>query len=162
MYKLNTMELNNNKLEKYALIVLAIITLLILTSCKSAKIVEKEYIHTTDSVLVDREIIKTVEVIDSFIVEVPCDDKGILKPFNQRINSGGNIMHIWSNNGKIHAKLFLKATEQIKAKERIVKDTVYIKSKAETIIKYKERYWLWIWFVLSLVIFALLIKGMFK
>ena len=154
------MELDNNNNSK-VLILLAIITLLILTSCRTAKVIEKEYIHTTDSVLVDREIIKTVEVIDSFIVEVPCDDKGILKPFNQRINSGGNIMHIWSNNGKIHAKLFLKATEQIKAKERIVKDTVYIKSKAETIIKYKERYWLWIWFVLSLVIFALLIRGFY-
>jgi hypothetical protein len=135
---------------------LLILLTFVLFSCASKKEVKTEKLEhfKTDTIIREKIVVKTETIIDTFSIDKPCDEKGVLKDFNQRILTGAGFVHVWSNEGKIHAKLHLKETLNVNDKEKIVKieykDKIITKEVFKT--KYKERWYLLITLVLSLLL----------
>ena len=145
-----------------------------LFSCGSKKETtkDKEVIIKVDTFkvekVVEKEVIKTEKVIDTFIVELPCDEKGNIKDFDRKIKTSGGMVRVYSRNGKVFAEMILEATEnsKINSSEKEYKSKVYIKTRKvtyeKTYTKYKERIWLWLWFLGSIAYIVYKVKKYFS
>ena len=74
---------------------------LILGSCKSTQIQQQETKH--DSIFVQKIITKYDKVIDTIMIDNPCDSNGILLPFRERIKAQQGNVSIEAKNGKLRA-----------------------------------------------------------
>jgi hypothetical protein len=81
------------------LIIIAMV--LILGSCKSTQIQQQETKH--DSIFVQKIITKYDKVIDTIMIDNPCDSNGILLPFRERIKAQQGNVSIEAKNGKLRA-----------------------------------------------------------
>lgn len=152
------------------LILLTILFSLTIWSCRTKKetIIETLTITKFDTLevekIVEKEVVKTEKVVDTFEVEVPCDKKGQIKDFDRKIKTSAGMVHVYSKNGKVFAKLIIEATENGKTttseKEKKTSLNEKDKDKSSKIVvtKYKERWWLWVWFFSSLVFIVYRLK----
>lgn len=145
------------------IILLTILFSLTIWSCGSKKETTTQTVTITkiDTVevekIVEKEVVKTEKVVDTFEVEVPCDEKGQIKDFDRKIKTYAGMVHVYSKNGKVFAKLIIEATENGKTttteKEKKTSLNEKDKDKSSKIVvtKYKERMWLWYWFGASII-----------
>lgn len=75
--------------------------ILFLGSCKSTHIQQAEIKH--DSVFVQKIITKYDQLIDTIMINNPCDSNGILLPFRERIKAQQGNVSIEAKNGKLRA-----------------------------------------------------------
>lgn len=156
------------------LILLTILLSLTTWSCRTKKetIIETVTVTKIDTVqvekIVEKEVIKTEKVVDTFEVEVPCDEKGQIKDFDRKIKTSSGMVHVYSKNGKVFAKLIIEATENGKTtttekeKKTSLNDKNKDKSSEIVVTKYKERMWLWYWFGASIIYIIYRLKKYFS
>jgi hypothetical protein len=155
-------------------ILLTILLCLTIWSCGSKKETTTQTVTITkiDTVkvekIVEKEVVKTEKVVDTFEIKVPCDEKGQIKDFDRKIKTSAGMVHVYSKNGKIFAKLIIEATENGKSttteKEKKTSINQKDKDKSSEIIitKYKERMWLWYWFGASIIYIIYRLKKYFS
>ena len=104
--------------------------ILFLGSCKTAHIQQAEIKH--DSVFVQKIITKYDQLIDTIMINNPCDSNGILLPFRERIKAQQGDVSIEAKNGKLRAVVhyypFVKS-DNYRVEYKYVTRTVY---KTET------------------------------
>ena len=67
------------------------------------------------------------------------------------------MVHVYSKNGKVFAKLIIEATKNGKSttiekeKKTSLNENKKDKSSEIVVTKYKERMWLWYWFIGSII-----------
>lgn len=156
------------------IILLTILLSLTIWSCRTKKetVIETVTITKVDTVqvekIIEKEVIKTEKVVDTFEIEVPCDEKGQIKDFDRKIKTSGGMVHVYSKNGKVFAKLIIEASEKAKTNTTEKKKNTSLNEKekdksSEIIItKYKERMWLWYWFAASIIYIIYRLKKYFS
>jgi len=98
----------------------------IIFSCKSTKPkIVQNIVH--DSVFVQNTIYKTNQILDTMVIENPCDSNGILKDFQFKYNSGGTTIESKAVGGKIIQKVYIPKVEY--------KDSVVVKIQQKTIVQ---------------------------
>jgi hypothetical protein len=118
--------------------------------------------------IVEKEVVKTEKIVDTFEVEVPCDEKGQIKDFDRKIKTSAGMVHVYSKNGKVFAKLIIEATENGKTtttekeKKSSFNENKKDKSSEIVVTKYKERMWLWYWFIASIIFIIYRLKKYFS
>jgi hypothetical protein len=137
------------------ILILICLSILIFSCAAKKETTDKEtvYITKTDTVKFEKIVTKTEIVTDTVRVKVPCDEKGNIKDFSRKIKTSNGHALVYSKNGEIFAELYLGSTENsTEAKEKIKTEYIY-KDKFKTIYKtlYTERWWLWAWFIGSLI-----------
>lgn len=104
--------------------------ILFLGSCKTAHIQQAEIKH--DSVFVQKIITKYDQLIDTIMINNPCDSNGILLPFRERIKAQQGNVSIEAKNGKLRAVVhyypFVKS-DNYRVEYKYITRTVY---KTET------------------------------
>ena len=117
--------------------------LMIITGCvaKKTKIEFKERtIKDTVSVFKDRIITKSV--IDTLLVEKPCDSLGNLKDFEKMIKTDIAQVRLTNNKGNIEATINIDSIQQVWEKE--VKSSIKKEKEIKQIEVVKFRYPLWL------------------
>ena len=161
---------------KLKVIVLLLLFLVALSGCRTRKEVkdhsvtetskESGDIKTVNEIATSGAIIyKTMPVYYKTTIEIPCDDKGVLKPINTTIGSGSNKFKIFTDNGSLYVDAYIDSTrsslrEEFRAK--FVSDSTYLREKLsktkiiETeVVRTVWPWWLWI-AVIGGVMFAIL------
>lgn len=125
---------------------------------------EKEYVYIHDTITNDKVIIKTEKITDTLVVELPCNEKGELKDFSRKIKTNGGYVYVYSKNGKIFAEMHLDGTFNSTEKNKKVqlKYVYRDKEKKVYITKYIERWWLWGWFIVTILFIIYKIINFFK
>lgn len=106
------------------LIIIAMV--LILGSCKSTQIQQSEIKH--DSIFVQKIITKYDKLIDTILIDNPCDSNGILLPFRERIKAKQGNVSIEGKNGKLRAVVHyypLVSSDNYRVDYKIITRTVY-------------------------------------
>lgn len=141
---------------------LIIILLLLASSCvaKKTTIEYKERIKLdTVSVFVDREVIKSV--IDTLVVEKPCDSLGNLKDFEKTIKTEKAEVTLKSVKGNIEVSVNIDSL----VNEKITKFKQSYKREVDTkeveIVRYTYPLWLIFSLIVSVLINLVLLKSKF-
>lgn len=104
--------------------------ILFLGSCKSTHIQQSEIKH--DSIFVQKIITKYDKLIDTIIIDNPCDSNGILLPFRERIKAQQGNVSIEAKNGKLRAVVHyypMVSSDNYRVDYKYITKTVY---KTET------------------------------
>lgn len=142
---------------------LCLITLLIISSCASKKkiITEKEYVTTIDTITVTHTIEKIKRFTDTLVVHDPCDEKGNLKPFNQKVKTEVAEVELINKNGNIEVKINIdsisnhyKSLYEKKYKNQSIEKSKVIEKK---IVPFK----FWLFLSISVIINLFLLKKIF-
>lgn len=100
--------------------------ILFLGSCKSTHIQQSEIKH--DSIFVQKIITKYDKLIDTIMIDNPCDSNGILLPFRERIKAQQGNVSIEAKNGKLRAVVHyypLVSSDNYRVDYKIITKTVY-------------------------------------
>ncbi|QOD60666.1 hypothetical protein H9I45_15200 [Polaribacter haliotis] len=139
--------------------ILLLIILLILNSCTAKKTVTeyKERI-VKDTVNVFKERLVTKQVIDTLLIEKPCDSLGNLKDFEKEIRTEKAKVTLKSVNGNIQVDVNLDSI----VNQRIAEYKSTYKSKVDTkeveIIKFRYPLWLIITAIVSILLNLVLLR----
>jgi hypothetical protein len=133
-----------------------IIVLFILTSCGARKKTTTSEVVRNDTIVVTKDRIITRAVIDSIIIEAPCDSLGILKPFKQRLVTPQGSITIESKKNRIEAKINLDSIVQ--SIEKTYKSKTLVDVKEVEVIKHRIPAWFLVAGALSLLLNFLLIR----
>lgn len=104
--------------------------ILFLGSCKSTHIQQSEIKH--DSIFVQKIITKYDKLIDTIMIDNPCDSNGILLPFRERIKAQQGNVSIEAKNGKLRAVVHyypMVSSDNYRVDYKYITKTVY---KTET------------------------------
>lgn len=107
-----------------------VFVVLFLGSCKSTHIQQQEIKH--DSIFVQKIITKYDKLIDTIMINNPCDSNGILLPFRERIKAQQGNVSIESKNGKLRAIVHyypMVSSDNYRVDYKYITKTVY---KTET------------------------------
>ena len=130
-----------------------IILLLLITGCvaKKTKIEYKErVVKDTVSVFKDRIISKAV--IDTLLVEKPCDSLGNLKDFERTIKTDVAQVKLTNNKGAIEVAVNIDSIQQVWEKEFRSSFKKEKEIKEVKVVKFRHPFWL----ILSLIVSILL------
>jgi hypothetical protein len=118
--------------------ILIIFALIIVASCKPAKVVTISEKIRIDTIINEKIIVKYNAVYDTLTIDNPCDSAGILTSFYSKITLPQGKIIIRSYKGKIQATVNIdsirnvyenkyrhKETSDVKLFEKIVTKTVY-------------------------------------
>jgi len=122
--------------------ILLLLIIWLFYSCASKKTTieyKEKIVLDTISVFKDRIISK--QVIDTLIVENPCDSLGILKDFEKTIKTDIAEVKLTNNKGNIQATINIDSIQQVWEKEfrKSINKDVHIKEVK--VIKYKVPFW---------------------
>ena len=136
-----------------------IISFSVLFSCVAKKnSTEYKEIIKRDSIYIVKDRFITQKVVDTLIVESPCDTvTGVLKDFEKEIITPQAKVKLKSVNGNIQVALDIEAIvqERIREFKQNYKSKTHKKDKAKVILRTP----LWVWLVIlleSLIIFLLI------
>ena len=117
--------------------------LMLITGCvaKKTKIEYKERI-VKDTISVFKDRIITKSVIDTLLVEKPCDSLGNLKDFEKMIKTDIAQVRLTNNKGNIEATINIDSIQQVWEKE--VKSSIKKEKEIKQIEVVKFRYPLWL------------------
>ena len=137
-----------------------LLLLLLLTySCRSSKTtVEKEYITKTDTLIVNKDRFITKKVVDTLLIENPCDSLGILKPFKNVYKNDKASITVESINGNIEARINLDSIISSIESRQEIKTVEVIKDKEVEVIKYKTSFQVVMALVVSILLNIFLIR----
>lgn len=130
-----------------------LILILLFTSCvaKKTKIEYKERIlRDTVSVFKDRIISK--QVIDTLLVEKPCDSLGNLKDFEKTIKTDIAEVKLTNNNGSIQATVNIDSIQQVWEKEFKSTFKKEVDTKFVEVVKFRYPFWM----ILTIIVLFLL------
>ena len=136
-----------------------IIILLIVSSCnaKKSSIEYKERI-VKDTIIVNKERLVTQQIIDTLLVEKPCDSLGNLKEFDKEIRTEKAKVKLKSVEGNIEVSINLDSIVD----QKIIEFKSTYKNNTDTkeveVIRYKYPLWLILTAVFSIVINLILLR----
>lgn len=136
-----------------------IISLIILNSCGAKKtITEYKEKIVKDSIYITKDRVIVERVLDSIVIDSPCDSLGNLKPFKRTLIIPQGKIDLYSENGNINSNIDLKGYEKVLEKRYQLmyeKKVSEIESKS---VSYKTPLWMWLTIILETIIIILLVK----
>ena len=145
----------NRKMKK----IIFIILVSIISGCASKKtIVEYKDRLVIDTISIFKDRIISKQVIDTLVIESPCDTLGNLKDFEKTIKTEIVEVRLVNNNGNIQATVNIDSIQQVwekKFKSSFKRDT---KIKEVEIIRNRIPFWLIILLIASIGFNILLLK----
>lgn len=130
-----------------------IILIILLFGCKS-KIATTEISRKvkTDTVYKFQDRIIDRPVIDSIIIESPCDSLGNLKPFSRVLKTNHAKVSIKEENGYLATYINIDSVVTASVEEYKSKNRVEIEIREKEVVKYR-----WPWWVIYLIGYSALI-----
>jgi len=129
-------------------------------SCVAKKsVVEYKDRVVRDTINVYKERLVTKQVIDTLIIENPCDSVGVLKQFEKEIRTENAKITLKSVNGKIEVAVNLDSIINQKIKEFKSSYKKEIEIKEEVIVRYKFPLWLILTAIISILLNLFFIKS---
>ena len=145
----------NRKMKK----IIFIILVLIISGCASKKtIVEYKDRIVIDTISIFKDRIISKQVIDTLVIESPCDTLGNLKDFEKTIKTEIVEIKLINNKGNIQATVNIDSVQQVwekKFKNSFKRDT---KIKEVEIIRNKIPFWIIILLIASFGFNILLLR----
>ena len=145
----------NRKMKK----IIFIILVLIISGCASKKtIVEYKDRLVIDTISIFKDRIISKQVIDTLVIESPCDTLGNLKDFEKTIKTEIVEIKLINNKGNIQATVNIDSVQQVwekKFKNSFKRDT---KIKEVEIIRNKIPFWIIILLIASFGFNILLLR----
>jgi hypothetical protein len=131
----------------------------ILTGCVAKKTTtEYKEIIKTDSIYITKNTVIVERVLDSILIESPCDSLGNLKPFSKSLVLPQGKIKLFNDNGAIAHKIDLKAYEKtLETKYKLKYDKEVSKIK-KSIVIYRTPFWVWIVMLIEGLMIFVLVK----
>jgi hypothetical protein len=131
----------------------------ILTGCVAKKTTtEYKEIIKTDSIYITKNTVIVERVLDSILIESPCDSLGNLKPFSKSLVLPQGKIELFNDNGAIAHKIDLKAYEKtLETKYKLKYDKEVSKIK-KSIVIYRTPFWVWIVMLIEGLMIFVLVK----
>lgn len=140
--------------------IIFLILILFLHSCTAKKtVVEFKEKIVKDTVNVYKERLVTKQVIDTLLVEQPCDSLGNLKDFEKEIKTEKAKVTLKSVNGSIEVQVNLDSIVNQRIKEFKSSYKTEKEIKEVNIVKFRYPLWLILTAIISILINILLLKS---
>ena len=127
--------------------ILIIFALIIVASCKPAKVVTISEKIRIDTIINEKIIVKFNAVHDTLTIDNPCDSAGILTSFYSKITIPQGKIIIRSYKGKIQATVNIDSIRSVYEKKYRYKETSDVKLFEKIIIKTEYPTWLIVAFI---------------
>ena len=127
--------------------ILIIFALIIVASCKPAKVVTISEKIRIDTIINEKIIVKYNAVHDTLTIDNPCDSAGILTSFYSKITLPQGKIIIRSYKGKIQATVNIDSIRSVYEKKYRSKETSDVKLFEKIIIKTEYPTWLIVAFI---------------
>jgi len=162
---------------------LIFILIILLTGCRSKKVVTEEFNQkednsstriekVVDTIYKDRIIEKIKPIFSEVIIEKPCDSLGNLNPIFYNIGSGANRSSVYSRDGKLYIEQKIDSVENRLEKDyrtRWKQDSLDLRkefsstaSTSEVIVKYVYPWWWWLLLIAGALVIILRIFEKFS
>ena len=137
-----------------------LLIIIILSSCVVKKdSTEYKEIVKTDSIYITKNTVTVERVVDSIIIESPCDSLGNLKPFSKSLVLPQGRIQLFNDNGAIAHKIDLNAYEKtLETKYKLKYDKEVSKLEKKTVI-YRTPLWVWLIILIEALIIFLLLRS---
>tara|TARA_B100000809_G_C15106092_1_gene518822 strand:+ start:1532 stop:1984 length:453 start_codon:yes stop_codon:yes gene_type:complete len=112
-----------------------------------------------DTISIYKERLVTKQIIDTLLIENPCDSVGKLKQFEKEIKTEKAQITLKSVNGKIEVAVNLDSIINQKEKEFIASYKKEVEIKKVEIVRYKFPLWLILTALLSIILNLFFIKS---
>ena len=127
--------------------ILIIFALIIVASCKPAKVVTISEKIRIDTIINEKIIVKYNAVHDTLTIDNPCDSAGILTSFYSKITLPQGKIIIRSYKGKIQATVNIDSIRSVYESKYRNKETSDVKLFEKIIIKTEYPTWLIVAFI---------------
>ena len=137
-----------------------IISFTLLSGCGSSKTVtEFKEVIKRDSIYIIKDRFITQKVIDTLVIESPCDSvTGVLKDFEKEIRTNNAKVTLKSVKGSIQVSVNIDSIVSSKVTEFKQNYKSETQIKEVEVIRYKTPLWLWMLVVIEGLIIFLLLK----
>lgn len=141
-------------------LLLFIITLIIISSCVAKKTTtEIKEVVKRDSIYIIKDIFITQKVIDTLVVESPCDSiTGKLKDFEKEIRTPQAKITLRSVKGTIQVSVNIDSIVSSKVKEFKLNYKAEKEIKEVETVIFRTPFWMWLVIIIEGLIIFLLLK----